>query len=70
MNDKIYRKIKETQGRYEISNYGDVRNIKTGRIMKQARTYGYCFVRLAKELGVTSQNISNILLGKTWRESI
>ena len=42
-----YRAIEEYEN-YEISNLGNVRNKKTGRILKQALRNGYHFIQVSK----------------------
>lgn len=47
---KQWRILKEFNGKYEISNFGEIRNIKTKRILKtsnRVNNMGYSRVRLA-----------------------
>ena len=46
---EIFMDIKGYEGKYQVSNLGNIRNIKTGRIMKQHKTKeGYMRIALCK----------------------
>lgn len=48
--------------RYEISNFGNVRNIKTGRVLKITRdTRGYPHVKLYSSIGKKTINIHRLV---------
>ena len=47
--EEIWKDIKDYKGIYQISNTGKVKNIKTGRILKQSINYkGYSDIHLCK----------------------
>ena len=50
----IWKQIQQYPG-YEISNEGQVRNMKTGRILKGHDAHGYQFVRLMHQNGNLNQ---------------
>lgn len=45
---EIWRDIKDYEGLYEISNYGDVRNVQTGHVLSPGISQGYYYVALYK----------------------
>lgn len=46
---------------YEVSDLGEVRNIKTGRILKQKLRNGYLAVNLSNEGKVTTYNVHRLV---------
>ena len=56
-----YRKIKDYEN-YEVSENGDVRNIKTGRIMKLYLSQGYYRVSLIKSKNVKKSEAAHRLV--------
>lgn len=46
---------------YEVSDLGEVRNIKTGRILKQKLRNGYAAVNLSNEGVVTTYNVHRLV---------
>ena len=52
METEIWIPIEETFGRYLINNVGNVKNAKTGRILRPASTSGYLCVSLQVEIGL------------------
>lgn len=44
---------------YEVSNYGNVRNAKTSKVLKTGRSNGYCFVNLCHIVDGRNKSISN-----------
>ena len=44
-------KVVDGYSNYEVSENGDVRNIKKGKILKQSITRGYCYASLQKDDG-------------------
>lgn len=48
MDEEIWKEVKGYEGIYKISNYGNVVNIKTGKILKHIDIKGYMCVYLYK----------------------
>lgn len=52
MEKEIWLPVEETFGRYLISNVGNVKNTKTGRILRPTSTSGYLSVALQVKVGL------------------
>ena len=53
---QVWRTVAEND-RYEVSNLGNVRNVKTGRILKPQQRSGYLAISLGKYLGSRSIHV-------------
>ena len=59
--DEVYKIIKGFDN-YEVSTLGNVRNIKTGRILKhKINANGYCHVKLSVQNKPTTKNIHRLV---------
>jgi len=45
---ELWKPIPEYEGYYEVSSYGNVRNVRTGRVLKPLNNHGYKRVNLSK----------------------
>lgn len=46
MEEEIWRPILKSGGKYEVSNFGEVRNFYTKRVIRQTKTRSYCYVSM------------------------
>jgi hypothetical protein len=60
-----YKKIKEYEN-YEINEYGEIRNIKTGKILKPYLQQGYYRISLIKEKNVKKSEAVHRLVAITF----
>ena len=61
--EKIWKEIKDFEGFYEVSNYGEVRNIRTKRVLKGGKTKkGYLQVVLYKNRDRKSKTIHRLVM--------
>jgi hypothetical protein len=64
-----YKKIKEYEN-YEINEYGEIRNIKTGKILKPYLQQGYYRISLIKEKNVKKSEAVHRLVAITFITNI
>lgn len=62
--DEIWKPIPDYEGFYEVSNYGRVRGLKRGKILKPTKndSRGYCRVHLSKQGVVTYPYIHQLVM--------
>lgn len=60
--NEIWKDIEGYEGLYQVSNFGRVKRITTGRFLKPLKhTNGYLMVRLSKNNSVSTKNIHRLV---------
>lgn len=49
-------------GLYEVSNFGNIRNVKTNKLLKQQIHYDYCYVQLSNNKQITVCRVHRLVL--------
>ena len=68
--NEVWRSVKDYEGLYEVSNYGRVRNCRTGRVLRPGKNrYDYLYVILCKD-GVMKHWSVHRLVGMTFPDLV